>query len=85
MIEEIRRLLGEIPFRAFVIVTNSGQQYHVKSLDHIGLGPNAKTVAVWHDDGTVSLLSPLHIDAVEGAVLSSSLVVPRSFEVSAPC
>ena len=65
MIEEIRRLLQEAPFRPFVIVNSAGMQYHVKSLDHIHLGPAAKVVGVYHDDGTISVLSPLHIAAVE--------------------
>ncbi len=65
MIEEIRRLLEQVPFRPFTIVTSSGQQYVVKSLDHITLGPTAKQVGIWHDDGTLSVLSPLHIVSIE--------------------
>ena len=65
MIDEIRRLLEDVPFQPFVVVTSAGKQYHVKSLDHIHLGPGAKVVGVYHDDGTVSVISPLHIVAVE--------------------
>ena len=65
MIEEIRRLLEQVPFQPFSIVTSSGQQYHVKSSDHIHLGPGAKVIGVYHDDGTLSVLSPLHMVSIE--------------------
>ncbi len=71
MIEEIRRLLEQIPFSPFTILTNSGQRYEVRSLDHINLGPTVKLVAIWHDDGTFSAISPLHIVALEGVVSTS--------------
>ena len=72
MIDEIRRLLEKIPFLPFTILTSSGQRYEVKSLDHINLGPTAKLVAVWHDDGTFTALSPLHIVTLEGVISPSS-------------
>ena len=58
-------MLEEVPFRPFIVVTSAGKQYQVKSLDHISLGPAAKQVGIWHDDGTISVLSPLHIVAIE--------------------
>ena len=67
MIEELRCLLEQVPFQPFTIVTSSSQQYRVKSLDHIHLGPGAKAVGVYHDDGTFSVLSPLHMAAFETA------------------
>ncbi len=74
MIDELRRLLEKIPFLPFTILTSSGQRYEVKSLDHINIGPTAKLVAIWHDDGTFTAISPLHIAALEGVV--SDLTAP---------
>ncbi len=72
MIDEILRLMDEIPFHPFTIVTSAGKQYPVPSVDHISFSPGRKLIGVWHDDDTLSFVSPLRIAAIDGAAPASS-------------
>jgi hypothetical protein len=65
MINEVRRLIEDRPFKSFSIVTSSGQAYRVASVDHIDIAPTGNQLAVWHDDGTCSIIGSLHITSIE--------------------
>ena len=70
MIAEIRRLLAEVPFRPFTIVTSSGKQYTVASPDHAGFNPSGTRVVVWFDDESSAHVSALHIVAIQESSVS---------------
>ncbi len=65
MVNEVRRMMEDKPFKPFSIVTSSGQGYRVASVDHIDIAPTGNQLAVWHDDGTCSIIGSLHITAIE--------------------
>ncbi len=65
MIAEIRRLLMQVPFRPFTIVTSSGKEYAVASADHAGFNPAGTRVLVWFDDDSHIDIGALHIVAIE--------------------
>lgn len=71
MIAEIRRLLAEVPFHPFTIVTSSGKQYLVASPDHAGFNPSGTRVIVWFDDESSVHVSALHITAVQEMTVNS--------------
>ena len=65
MIEYIQRLLANISFHPFTIVTSGGEHYRVASRDHAGFSPEKKWVVVWFDDSSHVTVSPLHITAIK--------------------
>jgi outer membrane lipoprotein SlyB len=64
MIDEIRKRLDRTPFVPFSVRTSDGEQYSVPTVDHAYITPRGNRVIVTDDKGTVSILGPLHINAV---------------------
>ena len=64
MIGDIRKLAERVPFEPFAIRTTDGREYPVPTLDHLYFTPGGHRVVIGDDDGTVQILSGLHIGAL---------------------
>ena len=65
MIENTRRLMNAEPFIPFVIKTSDGKVYRVKHPDYLAISPNRRWMTVYADEDFGTMLSALHIVAVE--------------------
>jgi len=65
MTDEVRRLLHAEPFVPFLIKTSDGKQYRVKHPDYVAISPKGGRITVYADEETSTMLSALHMVAVE--------------------
>jgi hypothetical protein len=65
MTDEVRRLINAEPFVPFLIKTSDGKQYRVKHPDYLAISPKGGRVTVYADEEVSTMLSALHIVAVE--------------------
>ena len=68
MTDEVRRLRHAEPFVPFLIKTSDGRQYRVKHPDYVAISPKGGRVTVYADEETSTMLSALHMVAVEPQV-----------------
>ena len=67
MVDEVRRLMHAEPFVPFVVKTSDGKQYRVKHPDYVAISPKGGRITVYADEETSTMISALHIVAVEPA------------------
>lgn len=72
LIEDIRRRLGETPFRLFTIVTSDETKYRVPSRAHISLGPQGTRLVVWSDRGSGNSVAASHVARLEDEAVDST-------------
>jgi hypothetical protein len=65
MTDEVRRLMHAEPFVPFVIKTSDGKQYRVKHPDCVAISPKGGRITVYADEETSTMLSALHMVAIE--------------------
>ena len=65
MTDEVRRLMHAEPFVPFVVKTSDGKQYRVKHPDYVAISPKGGRITVYADEETSTMISALHIVAVE--------------------
>ena len=65
MTDEVRRLMHAEPFTPFLVKTSDGKQYRVKHPDYLAISPKGGRVTVYADEETSTMISALHIVAVE--------------------
>jgi hypothetical protein len=65
MTDEVRRLMHAEPFVRFVVKTSDGKQYRVKHPDYVAISPKGGRITVYADEETSTMISALHIVAVE--------------------
>ena len=65
MTDVVRILLNSEPFKAFVIKTSDGKQYRVRHPDYVAISPKGGRITVYAEEEDFSMLSALHIVAVE--------------------
>ena len=53
------------PFTPFLVKTSDGKQYRVKHPDYLAISPKGGRVTVYADEETSTMISALHIVAVE--------------------
>ncbi len=63
MLEEVRRLMSQVPFQPFTIRLTSGQMVAVPHSDHI-MVTSKGLVAVEDDAGYIEFFSTLHMSSV---------------------
>jgi len=63
--DEIRKHLEAEPFVPFVIKTSDGKQYRVKHPDYVAISPKGGRITVYADEETSTMISALHMVAVE--------------------
>ena len=65
MTDEVRRLMNAEPFVPFFGKTSVGKQDRVKHPDYVAISPKGGRVSLYEDEETTTILSALHIVAVE--------------------
>ena len=65
MIQKIRELLEQTPFRPFIVHTSGGRDYRVETIDHAQISPRGTQVNIWFDDDGSVTLASFHITGVE--------------------
>ena len=65
MTNEVRTLMNAEPFVPFVIRTSDGRQYRVKHPDYVAISPKGGRITVYANEETGTMLSALHVVAVE--------------------
>jgi len=65
MTDEVRRLMNAEPFAPFLIKTSDGKQYRVKHPDYLAISPKGGRITVYADEETSTMISALHMVAVE--------------------
>lgn len=65
MTDTIRMFMNAEPFTPFLIKTSDGKQYRVKHPDYVAISPKGGRVTVYADEETGTMLTALHIVAVE--------------------
>ena len=65
MTNEVRRLMNAEPFVPFMIRTSDGRQYRVKHPDYVAISPKGGRITVYANEETGTMLSALHVVAVE--------------------
>ena len=68
MTDEVRKLMHADPFTPFLVKTSDGKQYRVKHPDYVAISPKGGRITVYADEETSTMLSALHIVAVEPLV-----------------
>jgi hypothetical protein len=63
-IEALRRAYQATPFQPFTIYMADGRSYEVPHREFISFSPTGRTVAVHHDDSSVSLLDLLLVKEI---------------------
>ena len=63
--EQLRQAHRAKPFRPFSIRLANGQRYSIPNPDSIALAPTGRTAAIWHDDGSASLVDLPHMIELE--------------------
>jgi hypothetical protein len=64
VIDEIRKRLQRVPFVPFAVRTSDGPEYSVATPDYAHISPRGNRVVVYDDEGTTTILGPLHINSV---------------------
>ena len=67
MTDTVRDFMRADPFVPFLIKTSDGKQYRVRHPDYVSISPKGGRVSVFPDEDNVTILSALHIVAVEPA------------------
>ena len=65
MTDTIRMFMNAEPFTPFLIKTSDGKQYRVRHPDYVAISPKGGRVTVYADEETGTMLTALHIVAVE--------------------
>jgi len=65
MTDTIRMFMNAEPFVPFFIKTSDGNQYRVRHPDYVAISPKGGRVTVYADEETGTMLTALHIVAVE--------------------
>ena len=65
MTDEVRRLMHAEPFTPFLVKTSDGKKYRVKHPDYLAISPKGGRGTVYADEETSTMISALHIVAVE--------------------
>ncbi len=65
MIQRIKELLRAAPFVPFKIKTSDGREYLIATPDHAAVAPNNSRVFIFGDDESQTMVSGLHLVAVE--------------------
>ena len=68
MTDEVRKLMNAEPFVPFLIKTSDGKQYRVKHPDYVAISPKGGRITVYADEEAGTMLSALHMVAVEPQV-----------------
>jgi hypothetical protein len=71
MTDTIRSFMNAEPFTPFVIKTSDGRQYRVRHPDYVAISPKGGRVTVYADEETGTMLTALHLVAVEPARVKS--------------
>jgi len=65
MIQRIKELLRAAPFVPFKIKTSDGREYLIATSDHAAVSPNNSRVFIFGDDESQTMVSGLHLVAVD--------------------
>ena len=65
MTDVVRKFMHADPFAPFVIKTSDRKQYRVKHPDYLAISPKGGRITVYADEEAGTMLSVLHIVAVE--------------------
>ena len=65
MTDIVRKMMHAEPFVPFLIKTSDGKQYRVKHTDYVAISPKGGRITVYTDEEAGTMLSALHIVAVE--------------------
>ena len=65
MTDEVRRVMNAEPFVPFFVKTSDGKQDRVRHPDYVAISPKGGRVSLYEDEETTTILSALHIMAVE--------------------
>jgi hypothetical protein len=65
MTDKVRELMHAVPFAPFVIKSSDGKEYYVKHPDYLAISPKGGRVSVFADSEVDTMLTALHIVAVE--------------------
>ncbi len=65
MIQRIKELLRAAPFVPFKIRTTDRREYFIATSDHAAVAPNNSRVFIFGDDESQTMVSGLHLVAVE--------------------
>jgi hypothetical protein len=74
--EPFSRSLLQQPFRPFTIRMADGRQFLVRHPDFVSRSPTGRTVIVWHDDDSCSILDLLLMTELEVAKPESQTTDP---------
>ena len=65
MTNQVRELMNAEPFVPFAIKTSDGREYRVKHPDYVAISPKGGWMTVYANEEVGTMLSALHIVAVE--------------------
>jgi hypothetical protein len=65
MTDKVRELMHAVPFAPFVIKSSDAKEYYVKHPDYVAISPKGGRVSVFTDSEVDTMLTALHIVAVE--------------------
>jgi hypothetical protein len=71
--DELRRLLGAVPFRPFTVYLPSERAFRVPHSDFASLAPNGRTLIIWLQQSSafdildVPLITRVEVEAERGA------------------
>lgn len=65
MTDVVRKFMHADPFVPFMVKTSDGKQYRVKHPDYVAISPKGGRITVYAEEETGTMLSALHIVAVE--------------------
>jgi hypothetical protein len=72
MVEQLKRVLHAQPFQPFTIHMGDGRAFFVKHQDLIARSPSGRTVIVYADDESHSILDMLRVTELEVHPLTKS-------------
>lgn len=64
-VSTIREAIQARPFRPFTVYVADQRKYRIPHPEYVALGPNGRTLIVFHDDGGASLLDMLLVSGVD--------------------
>ena len=64
-VSTIRDAIKAAPFQPFIVYVADQRSYTIPHPDFVAIGPNNRTLIVFHDDGGASLLDMLMITGID--------------------
>jgi hypothetical protein len=71
-VSTIREAIQARPFRPFTVYVADQRSYRVPHPEYIAIGSQGRTLAIFHDDGGVSVLDMLLISGIDVAPAAPS-------------